>query len=132
MKAVHGVQGLELVGRDEELALIEAILDRAETGFSGLVLEGEPGIGKTTLWTAGIERARERGFRVLVARPAEAERALSFAALSDLLDGEHEEIANLPPAQRRPLAGALLLEEVKVEPRAIAIALVALLRAVAS
>jgi len=39
-------------------------------GDAALVLDGEAGIGKTTLCLAGVERAREHGFRVLYARPA--------------------------------------------------------------
>ena len=42
-------------------------------GMAALVLEGEAGIGKSTLWLAGVEAARERGLRVLSARPAEVE-----------------------------------------------------------
>ena len=125
---------VEAVGRDEELARIDAFLTRRGTGGAALVLEGEAGIGKTTLWLAGVERARERGFRVLVARPAEAERELSFAALGDLLSDVHEQIRSLPPPQRRPLEAALLLDETPgapVEPRAVAVALLAVLRALA-
>src|SRR6059036_3464240 len=115
---------LEIVGREEELASVRAFIDQEE-GLAALVLEGEAGIGKTTLWRAGVERAQEYGFRMLVARPAEAERELSFATLGDLLADVHEEIRRLPPPQRRPLASALLLEEARgapVEPRAVAVA----------
>jgi DNA-binding CsgD family transcriptional regulator len=131
--AVH-TQALELIGRDEELARIDAFLIGSGAGGAALVFEGEAGIGKTTLWLASVERARESGFRVLVARPAEAERELSFATLGDLLADVHEQIRRLPPPQGRPLARALLLEEAPgapVEPRAVAIALLATLRAVA-
>src|ERR671935_3239645 len=101
-----------LLGRDVELALLRAFLERRpEDGAAALLLEGEPGIGKTVLWQAATEAARERGFRVLRARPSEAERTLSFAALADLLVDAHEVIDQLPPVQRRPLAVALLLEE---------------------
>ncbi len=41
-----------LVGRDEELAAISALL--AERRPGGLLLSGEPGIGKTVLWEAGV------------------------------------------------------------------------------
>src|SRR5262245_56041831 len=97
---------LEPAGRDEGLAQIDAFLSRSRAGGAALVLEGEAGIGKTTLWLAGVDRARERGFRLLVARPAEAERELSFATLGDLLADVHDEIGSLPPPQRRPLASA--------------------------
>ncbi len=36
-----------------------------------IVLIGEAGFGKTTLWEAALESARERGVRVLAARPSE-------------------------------------------------------------
>src|SRR6185436_5502773 len=48
----------EIVGREEELASVEAFIGRAERGASALVLEGEAGIGKSTLWLAGVEQAR--------------------------------------------------------------------------
>ena len=74
-----------VVGREHELAELERWLDRAGDAPPGLLLEGEPGIGKSTLWEAALDRARRRGLRVLHARPAEAERELPFAALTDLL-----------------------------------------------
>lgn len=62
-----------IVGRDDELRAIEAFLADAPVALSApsaLVLVGEPGIGKSTLWRRGVELAAERGFRALVARPA--------------------------------------------------------------
>jgi predicted ATP-dependent serine protease len=53
----------------EEQALSE-FLDSAAGAPSALLVDGEAGIGKTTLWLAGLERARDRGFRVLSARVA--------------------------------------------------------------
>ena len=69
-----------IVGRQRELAQVRAFLSppgRART----LVIGGEPGIGKTTVWEAAIELARELGWRVLSARPSAAEAQPSFAAL---------------------------------------------------
>src|SRR5919201_5004261 len=123
------------LGRDAELARLRAFLERRpEDGAAALVLEGEAGIGKTVLWQAATEAARERGLRVLRARPSEAERTLSFAALADLLGDAHELIEQLPPVQRRPLAVALLLEEADgptPDRRAIGVALLATLRTLA-
>ena len=78
---------------------------------------GGPGVGKTTLWEAGVELARHRGLRVLSARASGAETQLAFAALTDLLDpvGE-EELATLPPPQRHALEVALLRAEPTGEP----------------
>ena len=77
----------EIVGRDDELALVSAFLERAGEGVTALELEGAAGIGKSTLWLAGVDAARTQGLRVLVSRPAEAERGLAFAGLGDLFDG---------------------------------------------
>jgi DNA-binding CsgD family transcriptional regulator len=118
-----------LVGRERELARVHAFL-AGEDGAK-LLLEGEPGIGKTTLWSAGLADARTRDARILQARPAAAERDLSFAALGDLLGDLREEIGALPAPQRRALRAALLLDEGKGEPpdqRTIAVGLTELLR----
>ena len=54
-------------GRSAELADIAQFLDEVPRRPSALVLVGEAGIGKTTLWEAGVERASDRGWRVLEA-----------------------------------------------------------------
>src|SRR5262245_54400056 len=116
----------EIVGRAAELAAVFAFVEE-EPEAGALVLEGEPGIGKSTLWHAGVERARARGLRVLAARPAEAEQGLAHAALGDLLEEALAEVAaRLPPPRRRALAVALLLDEPgeeALDPRALGIAL---------
>jgi MoxR-like ATPase len=53
-----------------------------------LVLEGEPGIGKTALLRHAVEEARRRGYQVLEARPTSAESSLSFVGLMDLQSAE--------------------------------------------
>jgi predicted ATPase len=124
----------DVVGREEELARAEEFLDFGKEQPRVLLFEGEPGIGKTTLWRAGVERARELEMRVLETRPAEAERELSYAGLGDLLDGTYDEIGKLPGPQRRALRIALLIEEPKGEPpeqRAIGAALRGLFRLLA-
>ncbi len=53
------------VGREAELAEIEALLAAATAGHGGLVLlRGEPGVGKTRLLDELAERARRRGVAV--------------------------------------------------------------------
>ena len=74
-----------IVSRPEETRTVAAFLGAAEAEPSGLVAEGEPGIGKTTLCLSTIELAEQRGFHVLSARPAEAESVLAYASLADLL-----------------------------------------------
>jgi DNA-binding CsgD family transcriptional regulator len=102
---------VEIVGREVELASIHAFLERPARGPVALVLEGEAGIGKSTLWVAGVEAARERGLRVLVSRPAEAERGLTHAGLGDLFENVLESVLPALPAPRRhALEVALLVE----------------------
>ena len=100
-----------------------------------LALEGDAGVGKSTLWAAGLEEAADRGFRVLTARPAESEIALSFSGIGDLLDPVLEEaLAPLSAAQHRALSRALVLgddEGPPPNPHAIGLALLNALRALA-
>ena len=44
------MSGVGVVGRDAELGSVVGFLDRAAAAPTALVLEGEPGIGKSTLW----------------------------------------------------------------------------------
>ena len=102
----------ETVGRQAELASMQAFLERASEGPLALVLEGDAGIGKSTLWLAGVEAAQTRGVRVLWSRPAEAERRLTHAVLGDLFEGVLESVLPaLPAPRRRALEVALLVEE---------------------
>ena len=98
-----------MLGRDADIAALERFLDRVAATGGALVIDGEAGIGKTTIWREALERATRRAFRVLVARPAEAEADLSYAALTDLLAAAYEQVGDeLPLPQRRALDVALL------------------------
>ncbi|MGH2729925.1 MAG: AAA family ATPase, partial [Actinomycetota bacterium] len=102
-----------IVGREAELEAVAGMIDAADEGPRALLLEGEAGIGKTTLWRWGVDRARERGHTVLSCRPAETEVALPFAALGDVLEPTLDEVlAELTPAQRVALETAVM----RVEP----------------
>ncbi len=101
-----------ILGRESELGSIRAFLDGPVKGPVGLVLEGEPGIGKSTLWLAGVEHARSMGHRVLSARPAEPERGLAYAGLGDLFEDDLDDVlARLAAPRRRALEAALLLDD---------------------
>jgi DNA-binding CsgD family transcriptional regulator len=125
----------ELVGREAELEQIQRFLAGAESGPSVLLLEGEPGIGKTTVWREGVRMARGTGHRVLSSRPTEAEASLSFAALGDLVDEVLDEIGDdLPGRQRDALEAALLRgdpEDGSPDLRAVSVAVLSLLRSIA-
>jgi DNA-binding CsgD family transcriptional regulator len=116
----------EVVGRERELQLVGAFFDGSVESPAGLVLEGEPGIGKSTLWLAAVTMARERGFVVLVACPAQAERGLVHVGLGDLFDGVLDDvIGELSPPRRRALEVALLRDDAAgdaTDDRALAVA----------
>jgi DNA-binding CsgD family transcriptional regulator len=125
-----------VVGRDSELAALSDFLAGIPDGASAFVLEGEAGMGKTTLWRAGLDRAVGFGLRTLEAQPAESEAELSFAGLGDLLDPVLEEVlAPLPAGQRSALSRALVLEDVEgsqPDAHAVGVALLGALRALAA
>ena len=99
-----------VVGRDQERRELERFLGLLETGPAVLVLDGPPGIGKTTLLREASRRAQDRGARLLSCAGTSAETRLAFTALGDLLaDRELDAVAGrLPTAQREALDAALL------------------------
>ncbi len=115
----------EVVGREEELAAVAAFLDERHDGPAALVLEGDAGIGKSTLWQAAVDAAQARGLVVLASRPAEAERGLAHAGLGDLLEQVADEaLPQLSLPRRRALEVTLLRGEPDepVDERALAVA----------
>src|SRR5262249_34824312 len=106
------------------------------TGSRALVVEGEAGIGKTTLWEVGVDAARQRSYRVFVCRPVEAEGKLGYAGLCDLLEPALERtLPALSAPQRRALEVAFLLSGAggaRAEPRAVGTGLLNVLRVLAA
>ena len=123
------------VGREAELSRIERFLEDFAGRSLAFMLEGEPGIGKTTLWNAGVAMARARHIEVLACRAVESEARLAFSALADLLQAVPEAaFSALPGPQRRALDAALLRagpEDLRPDPRAVAAATLGTLRALA-
>jgi DNA-binding CsgD family transcriptional regulator len=124
--------GDAIIARDEEFASIRAFLGSVELGPAAVVLVGEPGIGKSILWEAGVREAARSFSRVISCRSVEAEASLAFAGLSDLIADVLADVGpSLRPLRRRALEVALLLAEPgegASDPRAIGFALLDLLR----
>lgn len=122
------------MSRAEEVTAIGAFLTGAAAAPAGLVLEGEAGIGKTTLWLEGKRRAAEAGFVVLSACGSPAEARSTFAAASDLL-GEVDAavLEQLPTVQRAALDRMLLrgAEGPAVEERVVATAFLSVIELLA-
>jgi predicted ATPase len=97
------------VSRVPESQAITQFLASATSTTSGLFVEGEAGIGKTTLWLEACEQAARQGFRVLTAHGDPSEVSLVFAAVADLLANvDHVIIDQLPAVQRAALNRILL------------------------
>ena len=130
------IPSFELVGRAQELARLGEFVERLRARSGAVLVRGEPGIGKTVLWREAVAAAEREGFRVLVARCAEAEMPIPLGAVSDLLDPAFEEVADaLAEPQRRALATALgIATDARGRPDRLALprALVAAFRALAA
>lgn len=116
------------MGRDQEAGTIADLLDSIGHRSAVVVVEGQPGIGKSAIWDHAVNKAAADGWLVMAARPAEAEAQAGWSALADLLDDVDDSVlAALPAAQRQALDAALLRAEptaaTAAEPRATWVAL---------
>jgi DNA-binding CsgD family transcriptional regulator len=101
--------GVGIASRPIEARAAGRFLASASAEPAALLIEGEPGIGKTTLWLAVLEQARDRGFRVMSARAAAAESVLAYTALADLFDAvDTSAWPDLPAPQRLAVDQVLL------------------------
>ena len=123
-----------IIGRDAELGALGRFLDTVPAAPRACLIEGEAGIGKTTLWLECVGDAEARSPQVLQARPAESETTLSYAALADLVGDVFEETRKaLPAVQERALAAALLRDaDEPADARTTATALVGILAELAA
>jgi hypothetical protein len=96
-----------LVGREQEAISLAAFVDGRDEARA-LILTGEAGMGKTTLWQQALAEARQGGIRILAARASEVELQLPFVALTDLLeDVDLTGVTGVPAPQLRALEVAL-------------------------
>ena len=126
----------EIVGRESELGQIDRFLDAISDGPSCLLIEGEAGIGKTTLWQAGVDGGAERGYRMLATRCGQSETKLSLTGLGDLVNPLLDEAL---PELPTPLAAAIETALLRIgsggstpDRRAISLAALEVLRNVAA
>lgn len=122
--------GRAIVGRDRELALLVDFVATMSDGTSVFLLDGEAGIGKSTLWTKGVELAAEANVMVLSAQPAESEGDVAYAVLGDLLRFvDPRDFDALPGPQRIALRTVALLDDpgtTPIDARTVGVAVAAL------
>src|ERR1700686_175445 len=96
------------LGRDADSARIDALLEHARSGVSGMVIvSGEPGIGKSALLGYAVDTAVD--MTILSTTGIKAESELPFSGLAELLHPILDHIGEIPPPQAAALAGALAI-----------------------
>ena len=99
---IQGVESRRLFGRQREVAVLERLLRTARDGHGAvLVVDGEPGVGKTALLEYASDVAEE--FRVVRTAGVEGEMELDYAALQQLCSPLLEYSVRLPDPQRDAL-----------------------------
>jgi DNA-binding CsgD family transcriptional regulator len=102
---VVSAQAGRLLGRQRERAVLERLLDAARDGHGAVLLvEGDPGVGKTALLEYAVEAGED--FRVVQAAGVEGEMKLDYAALQQLCSPILGYIERLPDPQREALGVA--------------------------
>jgi len=117
------------VGREAELAQVAEVVARVETGQPWLVaIEGDPGVGKTSLARRCLTQAP--GLKMLAARADQAETDLDFGLIDQLLRAATGVSRTFPPADGTDsrassfAVGARLLEVVGEQQARGAVAIV--------
>jgi tetratricopeptide (TPR) repeat protein len=103
--------GSPLIGRDRELAVLVGLVQGVVAGRGAVVLvEGEPGIGKSTLLRAAVAKAGNLGCQVFWGTGSELDQALP---LQPLLDGLRVREASGNP--RREMIAGFLRGEIRLD-----------------
>ncbi|OBC15424.1 transcriptional regulator [Mycobacterium sp. 852013-50091_SCH5140682] len=93
------------------MAVITDALAAVSASGSALVIEGEAGIGKSTLLTAAAERAGLDGFARLSCSGLQSQSEVGFAGIHELIHPLLAHIRDLPARQRSALLTAFGLED---------------------
>ncbi|WP_448639698.1 ATP-binding protein [Geodermatophilus sp. URMC 63] len=121
-----------LLGRDDDLRQLTALAGPAGHPQHGLLLIGEPGVGKTALLEYARDAAAAAGTAVLWATGVQWEGEISSSGLNQLLLPVRSHFASLDTAHRDALSTALGLSlGPSVEPLVLCTATLALLESVA-
>jgi DNA-binding CsgD family transcriptional regulator len=99
--------GPELIEREQECAVLDALVDGLREGGGAVVVRGEAGIGKSALLQRARRRAEGHGARPLVTVGVESQAELAFAGLHQLLRPVIGVAAHLQESQRQALEAAL-------------------------
>src|SRR3984957_1973682 len=94
-------------GREPEQKVIRDLLRRARQGAGGLVLlDGEPGSGKSQLLRGATDEAAEQGFSLVAGAADQLSQAIPFSALRAALREPFAWLTDDEPGRDRPDAAA--------------------------
>ncbi|MDQ1058328.1 DNA-binding CsgD family transcriptional regulator [Arthrobacter globiformis] len=110
-KAVEEAAHDRVVGRDEELSRLTALIAGAGKAARALIIEGDPGTGKSILLNHAERQARKAGFRTLRCTGMQGAAAIGFNGLHEMLYPILHYIDAIPPRQREALMTALAMLE---------------------
>lgn len=97
MTTAAGAPGPPMVGRDDQLGALVALLARSSAAPVFAALTGEPGIGKSRLCAEVAAVARSRGVRVLVGRCSQDEGAPPLRPWAQVLAGLGKDLPSVLP-----------------------------------
>jgi DNA-binding CsgD family transcriptional regulator len=95
--------------RAAEAEAISEFLELCRSMPASLLLTGEAGIGKTTLWLDAVKQARAQGMHVLTARAAATESVTAYISLADLLSAVETHVLQALPEPQRLAVDRILL-----------------------
>ncbi|WP_422741943.1 ATP-binding protein [Mycobacterium sp. WMMD1722] len=125
--------GADMLGRADEFSALIAAAGRAARRGGALVVEGEAGIGKTTLLSAVADWARNNGFTVLSCAGVQSQTKVGYAALHELIHPILDHVEALPAHQKDALLAALgLAEPASPDPLHIGVAVLGLIEEAAA
>src|SRR4051794_25586343 len=128
--------GVGILGRGDVLQRATGWIELIASGPVALLIEGEPGIGKTAVWRTAAAVAAARGCPVISATAVAGGADLAFVGLRDLWETvPADAVATLPAAQRDALDVALLRSDDPAglaDPHAVCVAVLGAVRALAA
>ncbi|MFF5079384.1 AAA family ATPase [Actinoplanes sp. NPDC000266] len=99
-----------LVGRDNEIKVLERFISRLAADGGALLLHGEAGVGKTALLDAAEQKVLLQGHQVIRTVGIEFEAEEAYAGLLRVLTPALSSLSELNPAHQRILSTALGLD----------------------
>jgi len=133
VKPVIAVAASVMCGRESEFHAITTAATQVHHGGRAMVVEGEPGIGKTTLLAAAAAWANSHGFRVLSCAGVQCQTTVGYAGVHELVHPILDLADALPTHQNTALLAALgLADHAPPSPLLIGVSVLGLLEEAAA